>query len=88
MNTGIPYAPTGQRIVGTLERVKGVALIETEVIQHPNGGLTYVYQGETQIDWDSQQTVEKNGGPVFVDEAGGHWNAAQITLRTEARHAA
>jgi hypothetical protein len=61
-------APNGKLIVGTHERVYGVAQID------PASTLTDVlYIGETEIDWNSQESVEGPDGREFVDEDGMYW---------------
>ena len=73
-NTGskIPVCPEcGETARGTLERVEGVALVDED----PTTGEVQ-YDGETKIDWNSQQTVERDGKPVWVCRCCGHdWTA-------------
>lgn len=56
---------TNNRIIGTLERVYGVA----EVIGL-NPDQTPIYGGETEIDWDSQEPVLHDGKPIWICEDG------------------
>lgn len=67
-------APNGLPIIGTLETMCGVALIdEIDETGEP------VFSGETKIWWDEQKTVERDGKLVFVDEEGGEWIFDQLT---------
>ena len=71
-DSNIPVCPEcGEMARGTLERVEGVAL----VYEDPTTGEV-PYDGDTQIDWNSQQTVERDGKPVWVCRGCGQdWTA-------------
>jgi len=70
----IPRCPEcGEPARGTLEEVQAVAL----VIPDPQTGKP-VYAGETDVDWDSQQTVQGEGEPVWVCAGGHDWTADVI----------
>lgn len=59
---------TDIEIVGTLERITGVA-----VIAHARGdSLTDpTYAGDTRVWWDEQRTIKDDQGrPIYVDEDG------------------
>lgn len=74
-------SPTGVAIWGTKELVPGVAVTsENTFSRKPDGRLDFDYAGETELDWDNQRTVEKNGHTVFVDADGDEWNEDQIVL--------
>lgn len=63
-------APTGAEIIGTLERIPGVALLQsapTELNKEPD------YSGTTDMNWDGQQTEELNGEILWIDENGQCW---------------
>lgn len=68
MNLSTPTCPTcGQPAASTLETVYGRALL----IRNPDG--SFDYEGETKIDWDTQETVTEADGSA--------------TLHCESRHA-
>ena len=70
----IPRCPEcGEPARGTLEEVQGVALVMAD----PQTGKP-LYAGETDIDWDSQQTVQREGKPVWVCASGHDWPADAI----------
>jgi len=54
---------SGLPIVGTLETIKAIAEIADF---NDNGEPNWL--GETMIDWDSQQTDERDGSFVYVDD--------------------
>jgi len=60
----VPFTKTGKRLQGTLERLRGVALVEGK----GNDG-ELVYTGETKIWWDEQETVQQyQRGEEFGEE--------------------
>ena len=67
----VPRCPEcGELARGTLEAVQGVALVHAD----PETGKP-LYAGETDIDWDSQQTVERAGKLVWNCACGHEWPA-------------
>lgn len=56
---------TNKRIIGTLERVYGVADV---IGLDPTGSP--IYGGETKIDWDSQEPVLRGGKSIWICEDG------------------
>ena len=68
-------APNGKLIVGTLESVYGVAQIDEESTLED-----ICYDGYTDINWDSQESVIKDGGRTFIDEDGHEWHEDQLKL--------
>ena len=67
----IPRCPEcGEPARGTLEVVQGVALVYAD----PGTGKVS-YSSETKIDWDSQQTVQREGKPVWNCACGHEWPA-------------
>jgi hypothetical protein len=78
----IATSPTGVAIIGTLEMVPGTALITTDSFEkNAKGEITFDHDGETEIDWDGQETQTKNGKELFVDEDGGIWTEDQLVLK-------
>ena len=65
----VPRCPEcGEPARGTVEMVHGVALVYAD----PATGQPR-YAGETDIDWDSQQTVQCDGKPVWICACGHEW---------------
>ena len=72
-------SPSGSPIVGTLEKLTGVARCTI----HADGVRTYDSGEGTEIDWDSQETVVRDGKVIFVDEDGEEWTFDQLTQEQE-----
>jgi hypothetical protein len=66
-------APNGARIVGTLERLSGVARIEGWD-EHGEP----IYSGDTDIWWDEQRTEIRADEFVYVDAYGEEWLQSQL----------
>lgn len=78
-------APDGTTIKGTLERLQATALVR-EWVQNEDGTLDILeWDGETEVFWDGQETVEKEGQIQVVDEEGHEWaiNACTLTEPVE-----
>lgn len=83
-------APDGSKIIGTLERIPGVANIQHDSFKlDADGKIDFQWQGGTDVDWDGQVTIfrrnpewDKGRAPerVFVDEDGGEWLESELTL--------
>jgi len=68
-------APDGSEIIGTLERVPGVAQASSfDEDGTPN------YEGGTELYWDDQRTVMRNGSMVYVTEDGMEFTLDQLTV--------
>jgi hypothetical protein len=66
------------RITGSFERIYGVASIaDFDADGEPN------WEGGTDVDWDSQVTVTRNGERVWVDEDGDEYLDSETRLMTE-----
>jgi hypothetical protein len=63
----------GTRIIGTLEVVYGVSYIEN--VSSPTD---YEHSGYTDIWWDGQMTVVRDGKTVFVDENGDEFTENEV----------
>lgn len=77
------YSPTGVKIIGTVEKVEGVAFAD---IVYEDGKLVVNYLGETDTDWNSQVTVmadDPDWGRLFVDENGTRWCESSIECATD-----
>jgi len=76
--------PTGKMIVGTLERLSGRAnIVEGSFTRNENGAITFEYEGYTEVFWEEQKTVYRNGRPIFLDEEGFQWEETQLLLSDE-----
>jgi hypothetical protein len=38
------------------------------------------YTGETEMFWDDQETIERDGKVIFVDEQGEEWTFDELVL--------
>lgn len=73
-------SPNGHPIIGTKERIPGVAII-TGI--EPDG--TPIYEGSTDIDWNGQGTVyDADGNMLFVDSEHESWTFDQLVLVEDA----
>lgn len=87
--------PDHTEIIGTLETVQGVAGIDPDSFTEPvKGHLQFEYAGETEIDWNSQQSVTRPRTidcgrvafpgivqhRVFVDTHGKEWLECELHL--------
>lgn len=78
-------APNGKDVVGTLETVTGIALINSAEECQTGGesedlfGLDY--EGTTDIEWDEQKTSRnEDGRRIFVDSNGMLWPENELVL--------
>ncbi len=77
-------APSGKLINGTLERLSGRAdIVEGSFTRNENGTLTFEHEGYTEVFWEEQWTVYRNGRPIFLDEEGFQWEETQLLLSEE-----
>jgi len=51
--------PEGHELRGTLETIKGIAYAKAVVVQP--GTIEPEYEGETDVDWDSQRPTMEHG---------------------------
>ncbi len=79
---------TGKDVVGTLEILQGCAMIESAE-RLENGSLELVYDGNTDIWWDTQKTQREDedsavpGDRMFVDDEGALYPESEIVLEDE-----
>lgn len=76
-------APDGSDIVGTHDHILDCTaefgsspLTETDL---KNSDLPY--SGNTEVNYDGQETVVWRGHNVFVDDSGDHWHSGQLVRR-------
>lgn len=62
---------TRSPIVGTAERIYGTArLVVDSFARDEAGELSFDHNGQTDVDWNSQETLDREGWIVFVDDDG------------------
>jgi hypothetical protein len=66
-------SPTGSPIVGTLERLQGIA-----AINGIKGNGEPEYAGETEVLWDGQVPERRDGQLIYLDEQGLEWAFGQL----------
>ena len=69
------FGPNGIEIVGSKEVIPGTAGILGWENGEPN------YDGETEVDWDNQQTVRRDDELVYIDDHGNEWLRGQLTFK-------
>jgi hypothetical protein len=76
----IALSPKGTKITCTLETVQGTCGVYFEGV-NADGKPIFDYDGSgTDVDWNSQETVKRDGKTVFFDENGDEWLEDQITV--------
>jgi hypothetical protein len=74
-------SPAGKLIAGTLERMCGRAkIVPGSAKQNEAGGIEFDYDGSTDIFWDEQHTVTREGELVFLDEDGNDYLESELRL--------
>jgi hypothetical protein len=76
--TGQLKSPEGVLITGTLEKVRGVA--ELSGVALIDGKYEPEYCGNTDMDWDSQTSVLREGQVIYIDENGMEWLASECVF--------
>lgn len=76
------YAPDGTRITATVDTLTAFAAIEGAK-RLSDGSIDIHYAGESDVDWDSQKTVVRNGQRVFMDADGNEHLENTLLLLTE-----
>lgn len=72
---------TGYEVIGTVERMTGVAGISHGSFTRTSSGLDFDWSGTTDVDWDNQTTLRNEHGRVFVDDERNEVNETDIVLR-------
>ena len=81
-------APTGSRIVATLETIRAEALLN-DITCDENGVVTLRYAGQTNFDWEGQTTVRRPPAGsvtperVYIDQEGREWLESQLVASPE-----
>ena len=76
-------SPEGDEIIGTLEIVEGTSCADVNLSK--NGRLKVDYCGETDVDWNTQQTIIEKGERLFVCSQHKVWRENQVVEATKAR---
>lgn len=72
-------SPEGNEILGTYEMCPARAEI-SNFSRNPDGSIAYEYAGDSEMFWDGQETVMKDGKVVFLCSDGKEWTEDQIKL--------
>lgn len=73
---------TGSDIAGVPCTLKGMAYIRGGH-RKPDGSVELVYQGDTDVDWNSQQELKFNGERMFTGEDDHMYTESEIVWETE-----
>lgn len=76
------YAPNGSLILGTLDTVQCRAEI-SGFTRNAAGEMEAEYAGGSEVFWDEQRTVERDGELVFLAEDGSDWKLSELTFRDD-----
>lgn len=71
-------SPSGSPIIGTSDTVS----CRAEIVGIEDDG-TPEYEGDTEVFWDEQETKERDGKILFMDEDGYEWTFDQLTVEPE-----
>lgn len=76
------FAPTGAQIIGTLDKIPGVAGI-LDVTRKLDGSFNIEHDSDTAVDWDGQETEKdpESGDRLFVDEHDIIWLERLLTYK-------
>ena len=66
-------SPNGHRIIGTSD-----VILATAMISGISEDGEPEYYGESEVNWDSQETRERDGKILFVCEDGEEWTFDQL----------
>jgi len=74
-------SPAGKIITGTLERLSGRAIIVPGSARKcEGGGVEFEYEGSTDVFWEEQHTVTRDGELVFLDAEGDDYLEGELRL--------
>lgn len=76
-------SPEGNEIIGTLEVIEGIARADVTLTR--NGRLKVEFQGETDVDWNSQATKTQGSERLFVCSRHKVWREGEIRHATLSR---
>lgn len=75
-------SPNNTRIIGTLEKLVGRGEI-TCFNKLDDGKIDIVWDGYTEVFWDSQETVQRKGQRIFLDREGNEYPEDKCRLVTQ-----
>ena len=77
---------TGRHIIGTLDTCRGVAETKPDSFtRDASGGIDFKYAGDTRTWPEEQQTIERDGSAVFVDDKGNEFTSKDVELYEKTR---
>ena len=76
-------SPEGNKIIGTLDVVRGTARAAVDL--GATGTLNIEYLGETEVDWDSQETKTQDGERLFVCSQRKVWRENEVVRATQSK---
>ena len=81
-------SPQGTVITGTLETISGRSgIIPGSARQNPHGGFAFDHDGETEIVWEDQRAVTRDGERIFLDKNWREFRESELRLvPAENRH--
>jgi hypothetical protein len=72
--------PKGTTIVGTADSVLATAII-TGPRRNEAGEIEFDYVGESDVDWNTQETrTDANGETLYTDDRGEDWPESSLKL--------
>ena len=75
-------SPEGNEIIGTLDVVRGTARADVAL---RSDTLNIEYRGETEMDWDSQETKTEDGERLFVCSQRKIWRENEVVRATRSK---
>ncbi len=76
-------SPEGNKIIGTLDVVRGTARANVDL--DATDTLNIEYLGETEVDWDSQETKTQDGERLFVCSQRKVWRENEVVRATQSK---
>jgi len=76
-------SPEGNEIIGTLDVVRGTARATVDL--GVQDALNIEYLGETEVDWDSQETKILDGERLFVCSQRKVWRENEVVRATRSK---
>lgn len=76
-------SPEGNEIIGTLEVVEGIARADVTLTR--KGRFKVEFQGDTDIDWNSQTIKTQKGERLFVCSQRRAWRESEVKRATLSR---
>src|SRR6266705_2826016 len=76
-------SPEGNKIIETLDVVRGTARADVDL--GVKGTLNIEYLGETEVDWDNQETKTQDGERLFVCSQRKVWRENEVVRATQSK---